>query len=86
MLVGTKTDLQGERMVATEEGEALAEREGLLFAETNIKQFPSRLFRAIGERIYERRELILDGVREHVVRPPSGSPPLASEDCCPFFY
>ena len=34
MLVGTKTDLEDRRMVTTAEGDALAEREGILFGET----------------------------------------------------
>lgn len=89
MLVGTKTDLEGERMVATEEGEAFAEQEGLLFVETNHTRCPDALFRAIGERIYEKRDLILDGVRENVLRPPSGAPPKSTgptDGCCLTFF
>lgn len=85
MLVGTKTDLEEARMVATEEGQALAEQEGMLFAETNYTQCPDVLFQSVGERIYERRDFIHVGVRTNHIRPPIGPPPHSStlsEKCC----
>lgn len=84
MLVGTKTDLVEQRMVATEEGEALAEQEGMLFAETNITENPDRLFEQMGERIYDRRDIIQSGVKRNTVKPPTAPRPLsvATEGCC----
>jgi len=37
MLVGNKTDLEGKRMVSTEEGQRFAQEHGLLFLETSAK-------------------------------------------------
>lgn len=90
MLVGTKTDLEDERVISKEEGEALAEQEGLLFAETNFTERPETVFRTLGEDIYGKRDVIQSGVRENTVKPPSGAPPLSkgiNESCCLFpFY
>jgi Ras-related protein Rab-2A len=37
MLVANKTDLEGRRMVSTEEGQRFAQEHGLLFLETSAK-------------------------------------------------
>lgn len=89
MLVGTKTDLKEERVITTEEGEALAAEEGILFAETNFTQRPNQLFERIGKQIYIIRDLIQSGVKENIIKPPDvprSLSPLASENCCTFFF
>lgn len=85
LLVGTKTDLVEDRVVTTEEGKALADQEGMLFAETNFNECPDSLFHTIGKHIYEKRHLIQSGVRKNSVRPPTSPPPNSSklsESCC----
>lgn len=37
MLIGNKVDLEAERAVTTEEGEAFAQKNGILFMETSAK-------------------------------------------------
>lgn len=90
MLVGTKTDLAEQRVVTTEEGQSLAGREDVLFAETHFREPSDMLFRAIGGLIYERRDMIHAGIRKiNTVRPPATPPPLSSmanEGCCFLFF
>ena len=71
LVVGTKTDLTEGRMVATEEGKALAEREGVLFAETNITEDPFQLFERITKQIYYQHNLNRVDLLQNTVSPPT---------------
>jgi Ras-related protein Rab-8A len=59
MLVGNKIDLEGERVIAREEGAALAEKHDLLFEETSAKTGENvpQIFSEIGRTIEDRTRL-----------------------------
>ncbi|CAL8103253.1 unnamed protein product [Calicophoron daubneyi] len=55
-LVGNKTDLEGQRVVTTEEGEKLAQMENVIFFETSAKANKgiNLLFKRVAEEILKR--------------------------------
>ncbi|KAM6079859.1 ras-related protein Rab-17 isoform 2-T2 [Theristicus caerulescens] len=57
-LVGNKTDLAGEREVATEEGEEFARTKGLLFMETSAKSSHqvNDIFMALAQELLQREQ------------------------------
>ena len=54
ILVGNKNDLESERQVSKEEGEAFAKKHGLLFFETSAKTASNveKAFLTVTEQIY----------------------------------
>ena len=58
ILVGNKIDLESERMVSTEEGEAFAKKHNLLFFETSAKTSDNveKSFLSVTQSIYTNLE------------------------------
>ena len=55
VLIGNKCDLKDNRVISTEEGQELAEKNGILFYETSAKEGTNikEIFQNTGEKIYK---------------------------------
>lgn len=66
MVIGNKSDLDEARVVATTEGEALAEKHGFLFMETSAKSSRNvdRAFTELVKGIYEAKKSVPSGGKD----------------------
>jgi len=64
VLVGNKTDLESERVVSKEEGEAFAKEHGLPFIETSAKQSAN-----VDEAFFKTIESICEKMNQGVIEP-----------------
>jgi GTPase SAR1 family protein len=84
VLVGTKTDLEAQRAVMKEEGQALAEAHGIAFFELSAKTQAgvNAPFEHLAKRVFERLQKtgVLKAKQAIDVSPPAQ--PAQSGSCC----